>query len=289
MAFAANRLATGSTWRAKMLESVTIFCGSGKTEVIACDYLACGFHLVPNVELQSLLGCEISGGYVLVDDFQRTSVPGIFCAGEPTEHPEGLELALVEGQVAGLRGLQQHDGSAKNYSASGAGRGVSRACWTELSVFAGNCATCPRRRRLFAAARTCPIPVCSHTARGERQKLQTRCRNGTVPGNEYAGRRHTVPVPLESGFRTATSCSQARVRESGIWTCGWHSSEPEQSATTGGSCDELEGRDARDHHLLQPRPQHRSCLHGEALAAWLLDQRAARASSPSDRWVKARL
>ena len=41
------------------LESVTI-SRSGKAEVIACDYLACGFHLVPNVELQSLLGMQAS-------------------------------------------------------------------------------------------------------------------------------------------------------------------------------------------------------------------------------------
>src|SRR5438477_1073128 len=82
------------------LESVTI-SRNGKTEVIACDFLACGFHLVPNVELQLLLGCQIGGGYVQVDDFQQTSVQGIFCAGEPTGIG-GVELALVEGQIAGL-------------------------------------------------------------------------------------------------------------------------------------------------------------------------------------------
>jgi NADPH-dependent 2,4-dienoyl-CoA reductase/sulfur reductase-like enzyme len=82
------------------LEGVTI-SRNGKTEVIACDFLACGFHLVPNVELQLLLGCQISGGYVQVDDFQQTSVQGTFCAGEPTGIG-GVELALVEGQIAGL-------------------------------------------------------------------------------------------------------------------------------------------------------------------------------------------
>ena len=82
------------------LESVTI-SRSGKAEVIACDYLACGFHLVPNVELQSLLGCRLRNGFVRVDDFQGTSVEGVFCAGEPTGIG-GVELALVEGQIAGL-------------------------------------------------------------------------------------------------------------------------------------------------------------------------------------------
>lgn len=82
------------------LEGITI-SRSGRSEGVPCDYLACGFHLVPNVELQLLLGCQISGGYVQVDDFQQTSVKGVFCAGEPTGIG-GVELALVEGQIAGL-------------------------------------------------------------------------------------------------------------------------------------------------------------------------------------------
>jgi D-hydroxyproline dehydrogenase subunit alpha len=82
------------------LESVAI-SRSGKTEVIPCDYLACGFHLVPNAELPALLGCKISDGYITVDDFQRTSVQGVFCAGEPTSIG-GVDMALVEGQIAGL-------------------------------------------------------------------------------------------------------------------------------------------------------------------------------------------
>jgi len=85
---------------AKTLESVTV-SRVGKNETIACDYLACGFHLVPNIELPILLGCQIRCGYVQVDDFQQTTVPGVFCAGEPTSIG-GVESALVEGQIAGL-------------------------------------------------------------------------------------------------------------------------------------------------------------------------------------------
>ena len=82
------------------LESVTI-SRRGKSETIECDYLACGFHLVPNLELQQLLGCQIREGYVQVDGFQRTTVEGVFCAGEPTGIG-GVELAIIEGQIAGL-------------------------------------------------------------------------------------------------------------------------------------------------------------------------------------------
>jgi len=57
--------------------------------------------LVPNLELQQLLGCQIREGYVHVDEFQRTTVEGVFCAGEPTGIG-GVELAIIEGQIAGL-------------------------------------------------------------------------------------------------------------------------------------------------------------------------------------------
>ena len=56
---------------------------------------------MPNSELAELLGCRVQDDLVQVDDFQQTSVPGIFCAGEPTGIG-GLELSLVEGQIAGL-------------------------------------------------------------------------------------------------------------------------------------------------------------------------------------------
>ena len=68
---------------------------------MSCDYLACGFHLVPNVELAELLGCKVDDGAVRVDEFQQTSVSDVYCAGESTGIG-GLELSMVEGEIAGL-------------------------------------------------------------------------------------------------------------------------------------------------------------------------------------------
>jgi NADPH-dependent 2,4-dienoyl-CoA reductase/sulfur reductase-like enzyme len=81
-----------------------------------CDYLACGFNLVPNIELAVLLGCEMSGGAVAVNEFQETSVPGTYCAGEPTGIG-GLELSLVEGQIAGLAAAASQDRARKLFGA----------------------------------------------------------------------------------------------------------------------------------------------------------------------------
>jgi D-hydroxyproline dehydrogenase subunit alpha len=97
--FAANSWPVAANGRER-LESVAL-SRNGKPETIACDYLACGFHLAPNVELPLLLGCQIDGGFVRVDECQRTSIENIFCAGEPTGIG-GLESSLIEGQIAGL-------------------------------------------------------------------------------------------------------------------------------------------------------------------------------------------
>jgi NADPH-dependent 2,4-dienoyl-CoA reductase/sulfur reductase-like enzyme len=87
------------------LQSV-IFREGSHTFEVACDFLACGFHLVPNTELAALLGCEVQNGAVQVNDLQQTSVPDVYCAGEPTGIG-GVDLALVEGQVAGYAAAGQ--------------------------------------------------------------------------------------------------------------------------------------------------------------------------------------
>jgi len=72
---------------------------------VDCDYLACGFHLVPNTELAHLIGCEKLGNFIAVDALQQTSVKNVYCAGEPTGIG-GLEAALYEGQIAGFCAAQ---------------------------------------------------------------------------------------------------------------------------------------------------------------------------------------
>jgi D-hydroxyproline dehydrogenase subunit alpha len=93
------------------LESVTLFRG-GKRWQVSCDYLACGFHLVPNVELAELLGCVVNRDGVRVDEFQQTNVSHVYSAGE-TMGIGGLELSLVEGEIAGLAAAGKHDEARK--------------------------------------------------------------------------------------------------------------------------------------------------------------------------------
>jgi NADPH-dependent 2,4-dienoyl-CoA reductase/sulfur reductase-like enzyme len=93
------------------LEGVTLVRG-GRRWQLACDYLACGFHLVPNVELAELLGCAVENGSVRVDEFQQTTVANVYSAGETTGIG-GLELSLIEGEIAGLAAAGKHEAARK--------------------------------------------------------------------------------------------------------------------------------------------------------------------------------
>jgi NADPH-dependent 2,4-dienoyl-CoA reductase/sulfur reductase-like enzyme len=66
-----------------------------------CDVLACGFGLVPNLELAWLLGCEWEGDALVTDASQQTSLPGVFAAGE-LGGIAGVDRALTTGTIAGL-------------------------------------------------------------------------------------------------------------------------------------------------------------------------------------------
>ena len=63
---------------------------------------------MPNLELPILLGCEVRNGAVVVDSWQESTVPGVYCAGELTGIG-GAELALIEGRIAGFAAVGRKD------------------------------------------------------------------------------------------------------------------------------------------------------------------------------------
>lgn len=76
----------------------------GTARVVECDTLAIGFGFVVQLDLPLQLGCATrptpDGGLaVRVDRGQRTSVRGVYAAGEATG-VGGAQLALVEGTIA---------------------------------------------------------------------------------------------------------------------------------------------------------------------------------------------
>lgn len=65
-----------------------------------CDYAGIAYGLYPNAELASLLGCRLQANAIRADEWQRTSVDGVFAAGECTGIG-GVDLSWVEGEIAG--------------------------------------------------------------------------------------------------------------------------------------------------------------------------------------------
>jgi D-hydroxyproline dehydrogenase subunit alpha len=81
------------------VERVLIRSAEGE-QWIDCDYLAIGYHLMPNTELAEALGCQLQHGFVIVDSDQQTTVDWVFAAGEVTG-VGGVDKARREGFTAG--------------------------------------------------------------------------------------------------------------------------------------------------------------------------------------------
>jgi D-hydroxyproline dehydrogenase subunit alpha len=76
---------------------------AGTDRVIEADAVCVTHGFTPRLELAVASGCELTAdGFVRVDENQLTSVPGVYAAGEVTGIG-GVELALVEGEIAGSR------------------------------------------------------------------------------------------------------------------------------------------------------------------------------------------
>jgi len=107
------------------LESVRI-AAKGRTREIACDYLACGYHLVPNTELAQMLSCTLKDGFVSIDELQQTSQAGVYCAGEPSGIG-GMELSVLEGQIAGYAAVGTDDAAEQLFASRSRYRKVADA------------------------------------------------------------------------------------------------------------------------------------------------------------------
>ncbi|WP_405621910.1 FAD-dependent oxidoreductase [Streptomyces sp. NBC_00076] len=83
--------------------------GTGRR--IPCDTLAVGHGMLPHTDLAETLGCRLDGLKVLVDEEQRTDVPGVWAAGETTGIG-GAALSLAEGHIAGRSAAARLHGTA---------------------------------------------------------------------------------------------------------------------------------------------------------------------------------
>ncbi len=161
------------------LTAVTLVSG-GRSWDVECDFLACGFHLVPNTELASILGCRIDNGYVAVDEFQRTSANGIYCAGEPTGIA-GVESSLAEGKIAGLAATGQSETARSLFAERDRARGFGNAL-NDAFALRNELKTLAQPDTIVCRCEDVTYGRLSEFDNSREAKLQTRCGMGSCQG-----------------------------------------------------------------------------------------------------------
>lgn len=166
------------------LESVTLQ-RNGRRWEIECDYLACGFHLIPNLELPVLIGCRIEYGFVAVNDQLQSSIPGIFCAGE-LAGIGGVEMAILEGQIAGLAAAGKESMARSLVKKRNKGRRFVRALAKtfELDPLLRNL---PDGDTLVCRCEDVPFGELPGYGSARDAKLHTRCGMGPCQGRICGG------------------------------------------------------------------------------------------------------
>lgn len=163
------------------LEAVRLQQGDQVLEV-PCDRLACGFGLIPNIQLGQALGCRIEQQAIAVDDWQACSLDDHFAAGECTGFG-GSELALVEGAIAGHAAVGRRD--------------LARKLWPRRSRWQAFANTLARSFRLDAKLKDLARP----------DTLVCRCED--VPWSALANRHGWTDAKLHS--RCGMGACQGRV------------------------------------------------------------------------------
>jgi len=161
------------------LEAVE-FLGPRGRFTVPCDYMACSFGLVPNLELPRLLGCDVRDGFVRVDEWQRTSVENVYCAGEPTGIG-GVDSALCEGQIAGLSAARQEKKAQVFFSRRRSGRrfeALLRATFALRSELRDLC----QAETIVCRCEDVPSSRLRGLTGWREAKLQTRCGMGACQG-----------------------------------------------------------------------------------------------------------
>ena len=168
----------GNAGNAK-LESVRLRCGSRQWEE-RCDYLAVAYGLRPNSELAALLGCKVERGSTVAGDLQETSVNGVYCAGEMTGIG-GVELSLLEGQIAGLAAAGRGD-EARALAAAGKGARRFAELLSRTFQIRGEIKSLASGGTIFCRCEDVTLVRLREFDSWRAAKLQTRCGMGACQG-----------------------------------------------------------------------------------------------------------
>ncbi|KEY58629.1 FAD/NAD(P)-binding oxidoreductase [Serratia sp. DD3] len=171
------------------LEAVRIRLGQ-REKTVSCDRLACGFGLVPNSELAQLLGCHLNAQKITVDQWQQSSQPTIYAAGECTGIG-GSELALVEGTIAGYAAIEHYSQAATLFHL--------RHRWLQFADHVATAFTLNQAVKQLATPETLlcrcedvPLSMLTPHDNWQQAKLHSRCGMGACQGKICATAAHTL-------------------------------------------------------------------------------------------------
>lgn len=203
------------------LTGVTVTDGRGEW-THTCDWLACGFHLVPNLEMPALLGCAITNGYVAVNELQQSSAANVACIGELTGIG-GLEKALLEGEIAGCAAAGRLDRAREQAKRVRPMRDFARRL-DETFALREELRAVPQSDTVVCRCEDVTHSSLQASRSWREAKLHTRCGMGACQGRvcgpqteflfgwNYTGSRPPVfPAKLSALAQLATSTSDAQV------------------------------------------------------------------------------
>lgn len=161
------------------LEALRLNIG-GQLREIACERLACGFGLVPNLQLGQALGCRIEQDAIAVDAWQATSLAGVYAAGESTGFG-GSEKALVEGAIAGHAAVGEHEAAQRLWPQRARWHGFARALNGAFAL--GDAVKrLARPETLICRCEDVPLSALAEHPGWSQAKLASRCGMGACQG-----------------------------------------------------------------------------------------------------------
>lgn len=177
--------------------------GPGGRRRIACDYLAVGYGLVPDVRTAQMLGCHVEpeGAHarVVVDAEQRSSIGNVFAVGEICGIG-GRDCALVEGAIAacaatgtraGLPALQRRRRHARAFAAH----------LREHFVLDPRVRALAEPDTLVCRCEDVPLRALEGLHDGRSAKLATRCGMGPCQGRICGSALAELGRPAPNGLR----------------------------------------------------------------------------------------
>jgi NADPH-dependent 2,4-dienoyl-CoA reductase/sulfur reductase-like enzyme len=166
------------------VESVTLRQGQREWQEV-CDYVACGFGLLPNNELAAALGCALERGAVQVDVAMRSSVPNVYAVGE-LNGIGGVDLALLEGQIAGLVAAGAAD-QAQQLQAQHRRERALRAMLADVFALRPEVRALAAPDTIVCRCEDVPLSALAQHDGWRSAKLQTRCGMGACQGRICGG------------------------------------------------------------------------------------------------------